>query len=313
MISVEDFLTIDLPALLCGVLAAVACAIPGTLLMLRRQALLGDALSHAVWPGIVVAFLLTGDMAAGPLLLGAIAAAALAAGLMELIRRVGGVEPGAAMGAVFTGFFAFGVLLLEQQVGRRVHLDVSHALMGNVEGILWIGPTGWADMLTAENIAALPPQLGLLAVTAVAMAVLAAVALKELRVVIFDGDFARLTGFRPGLIGLLLVLAVVVATVAAFQAVGAILVIAMLTCPPAAARLLTQRLGRQLACSAGLAAFSAVLGYGLAVLPGLLGGPTLSAAGMMAVAAGLVLLAAMGWRQWRLTGQRRHAVQTEAG
>ncbi len=308
MISAEDFLTIDLPALLCGILAAVACAIPGTLLMLRRQALLGDALSHAVWPGIVVAFLISGDVGAVPLLLGAIGAAVLAALLMELIRRVGGVEPGAAMGAVFTGFFALGVVLLEQQVGRQVHLDVNHALMGNVEGILWIGPRTWSEAADPAMLALLPAQLGLLAVAALSLAVLAWMFLKELRLAIFDPGFATMTGFSPTLVGMGLMLATVVATVAAFQAVGAILVIAMLTCPPAAARLLTRQLGPQLACSAILAALSAVMGYGLATLPALLGGPTLSAAGMMAVASGLVLLAALGWRRLTDAAQRRTAL-----
>ena len=107
-----DFVQFSLSPMLIGVLAAVACALPGNFLLLRRQALLGDAISHVVLPGIVVAFLLTGAIAAVPMLLGAAGAAAVAVVLIEAVRRLGRIEPGAAMGVVFTAMFAAGVLLL---------------------------------------------------------------------------------------------------------------------------------------------------------------------------------------------------------
>ncbi|MEC8016107.1 MAG: metal ABC transporter permease, partial [Pseudomonadota bacterium] len=131
--SGSEFVPLSLTPLLIGVFAAVACALPGNFLLLRRQALIGDAISHVVLPGIVVAFLLTGVIAAGPMMFGAAGAAVVAVVLIELIRRLGRIEPGAAMGVVFTTMFAGGVLLLEQTDTSSVHLDVEHALYGNLE------------------------------------------------------------------------------------------------------------------------------------------------------------------------------------
>jgi hypothetical protein len=100
-----DFVQFSLTPILIGIFASVACALPGNFLILRRQALIGDAISHVVLPGIVVAFLLTGVVSAMPMLLGAAAAAVLAVVLIEVVKRVGQVEPGAAMGVVFTTLF----------------------------------------------------------------------------------------------------------------------------------------------------------------------------------------------------------------
>lgn len=143
MLTGEEFVPLSLPPMLIGALAAVACALPGNFLVLRRQALIGDAISHLVLPGIVVAFLLTGATSAGPIMLGAAAAAVVAVALIEAIRRLGRIEPGAAMGVVFTAMFAAGVLLLEQSDTSQVHLDVEHALYGNLESLIWLDATGW--------------------------------------------------------------------------------------------------------------------------------------------------------------------------
>ena len=109
-----DFLAIDLPAILVAVLSATSCGLLGNFLILRRQALIGDAISHVALPGIVAGFLIAGTIATLPLMLGAMAAAVIAAGLIEIIRRAGRLESGAAMGVVFTSMFAIGIVLLEQ-------------------------------------------------------------------------------------------------------------------------------------------------------------------------------------------------------
>jgi manganese/zinc/iron transport system permease protein len=96
--SGETFVLLSLVPLLTGILTAVACALPGNFLILRRQALIGDAISHVVLPGIVVGFLVTGSVASGPMLLGAGAAALVAVALIEVVRRAGRIESGAAMG-----------------------------------------------------------------------------------------------------------------------------------------------------------------------------------------------------------------------
>ena len=104
-----EFVQFSLTPILIGTLAAIACALPGNFLILRRQALIGDAISHVVLPGIVVAFLITGTIAAIPMLLGAAGAAVVSVILIEAIKRLGNIEPGAAMGVVFTTLFAGGV------------------------------------------------------------------------------------------------------------------------------------------------------------------------------------------------------------
>jgi manganese/zinc/iron transport system permease protein len=287
----NEFVQFSLTPMLIGTLAAVACALPGNFLLLRRQALIGDAISHVVLPGIVVAFLLTGTVAAIPMLLGAAGAAVLAVAVIEAIKRLGRIEPGAAMGVTFTSLFAGGVLLLEQSDTSSVHLDVEHALMGNLESLIWFKARGWGSLLDPVALAALPDELGRMAVVCVLVIVLTALFWRPLKISTFDEGFAHALGLPVGLIGVGLVVVAAVAAVAAFDAVGSIIVIAMFICPPAAARLMTNRLERQVGWSVVFAVLSAVLGYVLAGYgPLWLGAQNaVSAAGMIAVVSGLIL------------------------
>lgn len=289
-----EFVQFSLIPLVIGVLAAVACALPGNFLILRRQALIGDAISHVVLPGIVVAFLVTGSVSTMPMLLGAAAAALVAVGLIEAIKRLGRIEPGAAMGVVFTTLFAAGVLLLEQSDTSNVHLDVEHALMGNLESLIWLRADGWGSLIDPDALAALPPELARIAVVCGVMAALTLVFWRWLKITTFDEGFAEALGLPVGAIGIGLVIAAAVAAVAAFDAVGSIIVIAMFICPPAAARLMTNRLGRQVWWSVGFAVMSAVIGYVIAGYgPLWLGGSNaVSAAGMIATVSGLILMLA---------------------
>lgn len=289
-----EFVQLSLTPILIGVLAAIACALPGNFLILRRQALIGDAISHVVLPGIVVAFLVTGSLASLPMLLGAAGAALVAVLLIETIRRLGRIEPGAAMGVVFTAMFAGGVLLLEQSDTSGVHLDVEHALMGNLESLIWFDATGWGSLLDPAALAGLPPELPRIALVAAAMTLLMLVFWRPLKLSTFDEGFAATLGLPVRLIGLALVAASAVAAVAAFDAVGSIIVIAMFICPPATARLMTERLERQVAWSAVFAALSAVLGYVLAGYgPQWFGAANaVSAAGMIATVSGVILAVA---------------------
>ncbi|SFI69115.1 metal ABC transporter permease [Albimonas pacifica] len=296
-----EFVMISLPPMLVGLLACLACALPGNFLLLRRQALIGDAISHVALPGIVLAFLLTGTVAAWPMLLGAGAAALVAVALIEAVRRLGRIESGAAMGVVFTALFAAGVLLLERSDASSVHLDVQHALYGNLESLIWFDAMGWGSLLDPAALATLPEAAPRLAVVLVAIALLTRLFWKELALTTFDPAHASAIGLPTGLIGAGLAAATAVAAVAAFDAVGSIIVIAMFVCPPAAARLMTDRLGRQVAWSLVFAAISAIGGYVLAGYgPGWFGRPdAVSAAGMIAVVAGAILAAAC------LAGPRR--------
>ncbi|WP_101067509.1 metal ABC transporter permease [Roseovarius salinarum] len=286
-----EFVALSLPPLLIGIFAAVACALPGNFLLLRRQALIGDAISHVVLPGIVLAFLVTGTISAWPMMLGAGAAALVTVVLIEVIRRLGRIEPGAAMGVVFTAMFAGGVLLLEQSDTSDVHLDVQHALYGNLESLIWLDATGWGSLLDPVALAGLPPELGRMALTLLFVALFTAVFWRPLKLTTFDEGFARTLGLPAGALGLALVIVAAIAAVAAFDAVGSIIVIAMFICPPAAARLMTNQLERQIGWSVGFAVLSAVLGYMLAGYGPLWLGfeNAVSAAGMIATVSGLIL------------------------
>jgi manganese/zinc/iron transport system permease protein len=298
-----EFVPLSLPPILIGVLAAIACALPGNFLLLRRQALIGDAISHVVLPGIVVAFLVTGTVSTWPMMAGAAGAAILAVVLIELVRRLGRIEPGAAMGVIFTTMFAGGVLLLEQSDTSGVHLDVEHALYGNLESLIWLDATGWGSLLDPAALAGLPPELLRMAATALGAAAFVALLWRPLKLATFDEGFARSVGIPVTALSLGLVVVAAVAAVAAFDAVGSIIVIAMFICPPAAARLMTNRLERQVLWSILFATLSAVIGFVLAGYgPLWLGAQNaVSAAGMIATVSGLILALAA------VFGPHRHA------
>ncbi len=286
-----EFVQFSLTPILIGTLSAIACALPGNFLILRRQALIGDAISHVVLPGIVVAFLITGVVAAVPMMLGAAGAAIVAVILIEAIKRLGNIEPGAAMGVVFTAMFAAGVLILEQSDTSKVHLDVEHALMGNLESLIWFRADGWHSLADPVALASLPDELGRIAVVCAIVVVLTLVFWRWLKIATFDEEFARALGIPAAPLGFGLVVTASVAAVAAFDAVGSIIVIAMFICPPAAARLMTNRLERQVWWSVVFATASAVLGYIFAGYGPLWFGAenAVSAAGMIAVVSGVIL------------------------
>ncbi len=295
--SGAEFVPLSLTPLLIGIFAAIACALPGNFLLLRKQALIGDAISHVVLPGIVVAFLVTGVVAAAPMMLGAAGASLVAVLMIEAIRRLGRIEPGAAMGLTFTTMFAAGVLLLEQSDTSAVHLDVEHALYGNLESLIWLDAFGWGSLMDPEALAGLPVELLRVVLALTGVSVFTWVFWRPLKLSTFDEGFARTLGMKTGAIGLGLVVVAAIAAVAAFDAVGSIIVIAMFICPPAAARLMTNRLEVQIAWSVIFALMSAVTGYVIAGYGPLWLGfeNAVSAAGMIATISGLILVATALW------------------
>ncbi len=289
-----EFVPFTLVPMVIGCLAAVACALPGNFLILRQQALIGDAISHVVLPGIVVAFLITGTVSTWPMLVGAGAAALLAVGMIEAIRRYGRIDAGAAMGVTFTAMFAAGVLLLEQSDTSAVHLDVEHALYGNLESLIWLEATGWQSLFEGDALVALPSEFFRMAVVTLVLIALLIVLWRPLAISTFDEGFAETLGLPVRAIGLGLVIAAAVAAVAAFDAVGSIIVIAMFLCPPAAARLMTNHLGTQVIWSVMFALASAVSGTILAGYGPLWLGfeNAVSAAGMIGTMSGVLLMLA---------------------
>ncbi len=284
----EEFLHIDLPALLVSTLAATICGILGSFLVLRKQAMMGDTLSHVVLPGIAVAFLITGTISAGPMALGALGACLIAVLAIRILQTFGHVESGAAMGVVFTVMFALGLVLLELKVGSRVHLDAHHALYGALELTYWPAPIGWET---------LPIQVKTLLAVLLAVLLIITILFKELKLTSFDPLFSNTQGINSAYLSVLLMALVALATVACFEAVGSILVIALFICPAAAARMISDDLKQQLYLSALFGALSAITGYILAVyLPIMIGYEhSLNAGGMIALSAGGYQLITMLW------------------
>jgi len=300
-VTVADFLRLDLPALLAAILACGSCGLLGSFLLLRRDSLLGDALSHAVLPGIIAGFAITGARAGLPMLLGALAAALLAVFLIGLVRRVARLESGAATGAVFTSFFALGLMLMEATGARSVDLDLDCVLFGQLESVVWLEAQGFASLLDPVALAALPRQLFLLAAVAVALAGLVALLWRPLHLLCFDPDYAAAIGLPARGLELALNLMVAAAAVAAFEAVGSILVVAMLVCPAAAIRLLTDSYRAQVLGGAALGAALGALGYAVAgPLPAAFGQSfSLNAAGVIGTLGGVTVAGAMLLRQLR--------------
>ena len=312
-LTVASFLQIDLPAMAAALFATLSCTLLGNFLVLRRQSLMGDAISHSVLPGIVLGFVVAGTRSTWPMFVGATLAAVAAAVLVELVRRLGRLESGAAMGVVFSVFFASGVLLIEQAAAHSVDLDAECVLYGQLEDILWLAPTGWASLLEPAVWADLPREVVTLAIVTLICAAAVTVFYKELKITSFDPDLATTLGIPATWFNLGLMLLVGMVAVAAFEAVGSILVIAMFICPAAAARMLTDRLGSQIALSLAIAAACALGGYVAAAFgPFWLGGDhSLAASGMIAVATGVALAVAILFApRYGVVMRRRRAGQT---
>jgi len=266
----------------------MACALPGTFLLLRRMSMMGDAISHAVLPGLAIAFLVSGSRASIWMFLGAAIAGVLTALFSQWITRFGKVERGAAMGIVFTTLFAIGLVLI-RKAADHVDLDAGCVLYGALE----LTPLDLVTLFETEQYLVEVPRAALvIGATLLFNAIVITLFYKELTLASFDASLARTHGFRPRLMHYLLMTMVAVTTVAAFEAVGSIIVIAMLIVPPATAFLLTRKLSVLITASLILAFLSAVLGQLLSHLPALLGLPESTSSGMIATASGFLFLLA---------------------
>ncbi|MBL9205831.1 MAG: metal ABC transporter permease [Opitutaceae bacterium] len=241
-----------------GFAVAAACGLVGNYLMLRRMALMGDAVSHSVLPGLVVAFLVSGSRSTGPMFVGALAAGAAATLIIETIHTRTRVKQDAAIGIAFSTLFALGVILTVAFAGQ-IDLDAECVLYGEISFV------PLEPMVTLGGWTLGPEPFVRMAAVAVGVGVMILVWYKELLVSSFDPGLARSLGINPALLhyGLMATLSIVV--VSAFEAVGAILVIAMLILPGSTASMLTTRLPKVHLLSLLHAALSSVLGVSLGI------------------------------------------------
>ncbi|MFZ3589312.1 metal ABC transporter permease [Bacillus sp. DJP31] len=258
--------------ILTGSLVGISCGMIGCFLILRRMAMLADAISHTVLLGIVGAYIVSNAISGINMLIGALIVGLLTAYFVQLLDS-SGVQTDAAIGVVFTSLFAIGVILISV-FADRVHIDAQHALMGEIAFVPW-------DLITIFGIEG-PRAVYLLGAVLVIVIILIGLFYKEIKVCSFDPQMAVALGIPIMFIHYLLMGMVSISTVAAFDAVGAILVVAMLIGPGATAYLLTDRLSVMLLISAIVGVVSAVAGYYVAVLL------NVSIAGSMAMVVGII-------------------------
>ena len=278
-----EWYAIDTWIVVTGMLCAMACAVLGNFLVLRHMSMMGDAISHAVLPGLAIAFLVTESRASFSMFVGAAIVGVLTAVFTQWVSRFGNVDRGASMGIVFTTMFALGLLLIVQ-AADRVDLDPGCVLYGAIE----LTPLDVAfELEWGDQVFDIPRAFVTLSVVFLLNLGFVVLFFKELRISSFDPALATTLGFHSGTLHYLLMTMVAITTVASFEAVGSIIVIAMLVVPAATAHLLTDRLSTMVILSMGIAAVCAGLGHLAAItLPRLIGFEDTSTSGMMAVVAG---------------------------
>ncbi|WP_228499840.1 metal ABC transporter permease [Thermogemmata fonticola] len=278
--------------------AAAACALPGVFLVLRRMALVSDAIGHTLLFGIVVAFFVVGDLDSPFLLLGAALTGLATVVLVESLQRHRRMKADAAIGLVFPFLFALAVALVSLGA-RNIHLDVDAVLVGQPEYAL-LPRWHWRGI-------AIPP-VAVLGGVVVLNLLLCLLFYKELKLTTFDPELARVLGYSPALVHYGLMAVVSVTAVAVFDAVGPVLVVGYFVLPAATGLLLSQRLSGVLVWSVGVGVIGSILGTLAAARW------NTNAAGSVAAALGLLLVLAFllspyrGWlvQLWR----RRHQRQT---
>ncbi len=282
MLDSIAFLQIDsdrVVVALVGSFVATSCALVGSFLVLRKMAMLGDAISHAVLPGIAIAFLMTGDRSPLPMILGAGSLGVVTVFLVGLLNRTRCLREDASIGVTFPALFAVGVILMSRYLDQ-VHLDVDCVLSGEI-GLAPIDPL----LIGGRDYG--PKALWVTGTVCLLNAALILLCYKELKIASFDPSLAAALGISPVVVHYVLMSAVSVTVVSSFEAVGAILVVAMLVVPPATAYLLTDRLARMLILAVGLGVTSAIGGYAFAAWT------DSSIAGAMAATAGALFVIAL--------------------
>lgn len=275
--------------ILTGALVAVAGSLLGCFLLLRRMSLLSDAISHAVLPGIVIAYLLSGARDPLTMLLGATALGLGTTLAIEWLHRRGGLAADAATGLSYTFLFAIGIILLSALAGQ-VDLDQDCVLYGE---IAYVPLDTW---VTATGLDLGPRAVWIIGGVLLLILAFVTLGFKELQLTTFDPLYATTLGLSTAVWHYALMALVSATTVAAFESVGAIVVVALMVAPPATAFVLTRRLGPMLVVAAGAGILSAAGGYALAAAL------DASVAGAMATVSGVLFILALGLSRWRDQG-----------
>jgi manganese/zinc/iron transport system permease protein len=278
-------------------LTSAACALVGVFLLLRRMSLVSDAITHSVLLGIVLAFFVTQSTTSPLLLVAAALTGVLTVALVELVTRTRLVKEDAAIGLVFPVLFSIGVILVSRYAGG-VHLDIDTVLLGE----LAFAPFDRVEIGGVDlGPAALLTMALVLAIDVAAVLLL----WKELKLTTFDSALALSLGLAPTAVTYGLMTLVSLTAVGAFNAIGSILVVALMIAPPAAAYLLSDTLWRVTALAIGIGVACAISGYWLAYFL------DASIAGCIAVSCGAAFGLSWAFAPGRglIAGMRRRARQ----
>jgi manganese/zinc/iron transport system permease protein len=243
--------------MLMGFLVTAACGLIGNYLILRRMALVGDAISHSVLPGLAIGFLLANSRSSMVMFLGALGAGIVTTFIIELIHRKSRVKQDAAIGITFSSLFAIGVIIISV-FASKVDLDQDCVLYGEIGNV----PIQFPYVKLGSLVLG-PEPVVRMGIVAASVALLIVLFYKELLISSFDPGLAMSVGINASLIHYSLMAALSVVVVSAFESVGAILVIAMLVLPGATSSLLSHRLPWIFALTILHAALSSVLGVHL--------------------------------------------------
>ena len=236
-------------------LIAISCSLVGVFLVIRKLSMISDAISHTVLLGIVVVFLITKDIASPFMMVGAVIVGLLTVYLIETLQSTGLVSEEASVGVVFPFLFSIAIVLISRYAGS-VHLDTDAVLLGEIA----FAPLDRTVFLGLSVPKALVSAGVMLLVNAIVIKVF----FKELKITSFDAILATTLGFSPFLMNTLLMTLVSMTSVTSFNAVGSILVIALMIGPALTANLLTHDFKKLLIYSILIAVFNVILGYQIA-------------------------------------------------
>jgi manganese/zinc/iron transport system permease protein len=243
--------------LLTAILVAVPASLLGVFLMMRRMVMVGDAISHAVLPGIVVAYIVTGSRDSFPMLVGAAVMGVLTTLFIDFLNRRIRIQQDAAIGTAFTFLFAIGVLLIAFFAGHNTDLDQDCVLYGDLE-TTFLDQRIWAGYLWGTGA-----MLQMVPLNVIVIAVIV-LAFRPLSIWSFNPDFGKILGLKTNRLQLIMMALVSLHAVFSFESVGAIMVVGMLILPAATAYLISDKLRIVLILSASIGILGCVIGFYLA-------------------------------------------------
>jgi len=257
-----------------GSIIAVACAVLGCYIILRKMAFIGDAMSHALLPGVGVGYLVmnalfAGGFTAGGLLLGALIAALLTSVCISFLSNVGRIAEDTAIGIIYTGLFAAGVVILTR-FQQHINIDLNHFFQGDIYGV------SWTDLWLSAGVASVVLSIII-------------IFYRHLTIVSFDPTMAASIGLPTRGIHILLTIMIALVCVAGISMVGVIMIVGLLITPAALAYMLTDRLPRMMFLAALMGVFSVMMGLYFSEWVNASGGGSIMFMGFLLFIVGLIL------------------------